>query len=146
MEYPDKRGQVAQSVDYQQERREGYSASHGDSRQETGRVGPPTHSYFDNFTRQPTQGSRIPPSSNARSGSYPPPHASGNAPEAQSIVGPDGALYYRARTRRCYHCQEEGHIRPQCPLLRSSIRSITLGPEHPDTSPRPDGKSTAQGH
>ena len=138
-EYLNRRGQVTQLVNYQQERRGEYSASHEDSRQEIGRMGPPTRSYFDGFTRQPTQGSRIPQGSNS-------PRAVGNTPEAQSIIGPDGAVYYRARSRRCYHCLEEGHIRPQCPLLRSSIRSITLGPEHPDTSPLPDGKSAIQSH
>ena len=90
-------------------------------------MGPPTRSYFDDFTRQPTQESRTPSSSNL-------PRAVASVPEAQSIIGPDGALYYRASSRRCYHCMKEGHIRSQCPLLSSSVYgTVMLGPEHPDT-------------
>jgi len=38
----------------------------------------------------------------------------------QPIVGPNGVLYYPAQnTMVCYHCGEEGHIRPHCPKLES---------------------------
>ena len=90
-------------------------------------MGPPTRAYFDDFTRQPTQGSRISQGSN-------PPRTVASVPEAQSIIGPDGALYYRAHPSHCYHCMKKGHIRSQCPLLGSSVHgTVMLGPEHPDT-------------
>jgi len=113
-------------------------ASHKEGHQGTGRIGPPTHSYFDNFKRQPAQGSRISQPSNPPSCIYPSSGTYGNTLESEPIVGPNGALYYQARLRRCYHCLEEEHIRPQCPLLRSSIlRMVPFGPEHPDTLARP---------
>jgi len=136
--YPDRHGEMSQPVDYYQERRGEYPASQKEGHQGTGRIGPPTHSYFDNFTRQRQQGSGISQQSNPPPRTYPSSGAYGNTPESEPIVDPNGALYYQARPRRCYHCLEEGHIRPQCPRLRSSIpRMVTLGPEHPDTLARP---------
>ncbi|RPA88336.1 hypothetical protein L873DRAFT_79885, partial [Choiromyces venosus 120613-1] len=56
---------------------------------------------------------------------YQPPR--GGNPSAQPIVGPNGVLYYPMRnTLICYHCGEEGHVRPHCPKLRSYVPQSTL--------------------
>lgn len=144
-EYPDRCGQVSQPADYYQERRGGYPTSHEGSHQETAHIGPPTHSYFDNFTWQLTQGSRFPPVSNPPLSNSPPPRTCGNAPGPQSIGGPNGVLYYLSRPRTCYQCGEEGHLRPQCPRFHAPIPATrVLGPEHPDTLSQPKEESSAQ--
>jgi len=55
---------------------------------------------------------------------------------SQPIVGPNGGLYYPARNPVvCYNCGEEGHVRPQCPKMRSQGPSyISAGQDavHPD--------------
>ena len=45
---------------------------------------------------------------------------------SQPIVGPNGGLYYPAHNPVvCYNCGEEGHVRPQCPKMRSQGPSYT---------------------
>ena len=95
---------------------------------------PPFRTSFEEPTRRPTEGThlaqqmRIPPEL------YHTPRTYEGSSALPPIIGPNGTLYYPARSRICFHCQEEGHFRPQCARLHNPrVRTVTLGPEHPDT-------------
>ncbi|KAG0124389.1 hypothetical protein HOY82DRAFT_617744 [Tuber indicum] len=145
LEYPNRRGQVTQSAEHRPERMRPHPVPPRNTRQEMGQIPHPTCSYFDDFTRQPVQNLR--PSSDLLMRGYPPSRIYGGAPGSKPIVGPDGLLYYPPRPRICYHCQEEGHLRWQCPQLQGiAPRTGTLRPEHPDilAGPRREQQDQAQ--
>lgn len=138
-EYPNRRSHynVSRQVDYYHGRREEYPPFQEYGRQETRRMGAPSHSYFDNVTRQLVRGTRFPQGSNPPIGGYSSSGTYENAPGPQPIVGPNGALYYPAGTLFCDYCREEGHLYSQCPALRRPepvSKRVTLGPDHPASS------------
>lgn len=77
---------------------------------------------------------RFTPNTRQQLGSQRGDRAYEESPRSEPIIGPNGIVYYPARPRICYHCQEEGHLRPQCPRLRvyePPSRTSNLGPDHP---------------
>ena len=137
-EYANRRSQASQSSEFRQSRRWGYLASGDDCSQEPGRGGPPTRSYVEGFARRPTEGLRYAQPTVQPTGNHPPSRPYENSSAPPPIVGPNGVLYYPARPRVCFYCQEEGHLRSQCPQLRTvASRTVVLGPEHPDTLAQP---------
>ncbi|RPA94224.1 hypothetical protein L873DRAFT_1466926 [Choiromyces venosus 120613-1] len=146
-DFSNRRGQAVQAAEYHQGRRGRYPTPYDGGHQETRYVGPPTRSYFDDFTRRPTESSCLAQASNLPPGGYLPARPYDSVPASQPIVGPNGMLYYPSRPRICYHCQEEGHLRQQCPRLHGSMpRTDILGPEHPDTPAMPWKGPSAQTH
>ena len=74
--------------------------------------------------------------------SYTPPR--GASSSRDPIVGPGGTLYYLPHSSPiCYHCGEEGHIRPNCPRLRPYIQQSSIpedgqpSSQHTDNVPPP---------
>jgi len=133
-EYRNRRSHTLQAADYNQGYRGDYHSFSDNRRQETGYVRPPFRTSFGEPTRRPTESTHI-----AQQMSLPPEqYHTRRTYEGSSalppIISPNGTLYYPARPRICFHCQEEGHLRPQCPRLHNpSLRTVTVGPEHPDT-------------
>jgi len=124
-QYPERRSETLPTADYSRERREVYPPSYPNlrPRDRERRVPPPSNQNVDEPTRRPAV-----PTRNARA----------QNPEPQPIVGPDGTLYYPYRQPViCFHCQEEGHVPPQCPWLNEVpvCAAPPLGPEHPDIQP-----------
>jgi len=60
-------------------------------------------------------------------------------PSMQPIVGPNGMLYYPSRNSLvCYHCGEEGHMRPHCRRLTTYGPPLSLpGAQEPVRSDPP---------
>ena len=133
-EYPNRRSYTLQAADYNQGYREDYHSFSDSRRQGTEYVRPPFRTSFEEPTRRPTEGTHL-----AQQMSLPPEqyHTSRTYEGSSAllpIIGPNGTLYYPARPRICLHCEEEGHLRPQCPRLHNpSLRTVRLGSENPDT-------------
>jgi len=133
-EYPNRRSHTLQAAEYNQGYGGDYHSFSDSRRQETGYVRPALRTSFGEPTRRPTERTHL-----TQQMSLPPEqyHTRRTYEESSAlppIMGPNGTLYYPAHPRICFHCQEEGHLRPQCPRLHNpSLRTVTLGPEHPDT-------------
>jgi len=145
-EYPERRSQVAYTAGYRQLRREGYPAAYGRG-QDVRRAPPPTHSYFEEFSRGPTHGSQLAQAGNGQLSEGPLTRVDRSQPTPPPIISSRRPTHYLARPPICYHCQEAGHIRPLCPqLYGTTTREKLLGPEHPDTLFRTNKEASAQPH
>jgi len=115
-EYSTRQSQTPQPERYYKEHHGGYTSFYDYGHPESGQ-GP-------HFTRP----------SDMPSGIYRSPYTYERATEPESIIGPDGMLYYPSCPPPCNYCQEEGHLCPQCPKLCDLTPRMTeLGPEHIDT-------------
>ena len=119
-EYPNRRSYQSQYGDYNVGRENNTSVSCG-NRQPPNH---PRHQGVQRFTPNTRQQLSIQRGNRAYE----------ESPRSEPIIGPNGILYYPAPPRICYHCQEEGHLRPQCPRLHvyePPFRTSNLGPDHP---------------
>lgn len=133
-EYPNRRGYVSQYADFNERRGNNTSSAYPSGQ-------PPNHTRHQGSQRfAPTTGQQL--------GTYRGDRAYEGSPRSEPIIGPNGVLYYPARPRVCYHCQEEGHLRPQCPRLRvfePPSRTVTLGPDDPERSINTRAEPPARG-
>ena len=137
-EYSNGHRRALQYTEYRRGHRWGYPVPYEDSAQATRRGGPSTRSYFEDSTRRSTESSRYAKVNSQPAGSYASPNTYENSSEPPAFRDANGVWYYPGRPLACFYCEEEGHMRSQCPRLRSTAPRMTeLGPEHPDTPVAP---------
>jgi hypothetical protein len=140
-DYPNRRSYASPVPDYNRNQDPGPYRPLFDSPpgQEFGRAGPSAHPSYPEYesTRWPVEGTHYGQHPGQQQGPYrasrvyeeelPPP-----------ATGSRNASSYPSRLRICFHCQEEGYFRPQCPCLNNPpMRTNALRPEHPDTATPP---------
>jgi len=115
-EYPNRRNPVPQAIKYNREYH-GDDIPPFDGRRQRARRGGPANTDFYDSVRRPMESSHFVQNTS---------HMYEGNSASQPIVGPNGGLYYPARNPVvCYNCGEEGHVRPQCPKMRSQGPSYT---------------------
>jgi len=136
--YPNRRSYEPPVTTYDERKRESYTPFFNCRHLGTRHAGPPSPSTFYERAQQPIEDTSFAQTP----GGYGTSRAYEGTSTAQPIIGPDSIFYYLAYPLFCFHCQEEGHLRPQCPRLHNpGLSRVTLGPEHPDTSVRPRAES-----
>ena len=102
-----------------------------------GQARPAIADYNRTLGRTQEQTSMQPTTFESSQNSYAP--LRGASSSRDPIVGPGGALYYLPRSPPiCYHCGEEGHIRPNCPRLRPYIQQSSMPEDGQPSSQRTD--------